>query len=72
MKAHIKKNDQVLVTSGNNRGARGKVLSVNLTKGRVLVEGVNLGVKHARSTQSGEGGRVNREMPIHISNLVKC
>lgn len=72
MKAHIKKNDQVVVISGNSRGAKGKVLSVNLSKGRVLVEGVNSGVKHLRLTQSAEGGRVEREMPIHISNLVKC
>jgi large subunit ribosomal protein L24 len=72
MKAHIKKNDEVEVRSGNSRGKKGKVLAVNLQSGRAIVEGVNRGVKHVRASQSNPGGRVERELSIHISNLVKC
>ena len=71
MKSHIKKNDEVVVLSGDQKGSRGKVLSVNLALGRAVVEGVNRGIKHLRTSQGASGGRVEREFAIHISNLAK-
>ena len=51
-KFHVKKNDVVVVTSGNHKGKRGKILQVLPAKNRVIIEGVNLIKKHARKFQS--------------------
>jgi large subunit ribosomal protein L24 len=65
----IKKNDTVRVISGDCRGMTGKVLSVSPKSGRIVVEGVNKGIKHVKG--QGDSGRVSRELPFHISNVVK-
>lgn len=68
---HIKQGDEVQVLSGNDKGKRGKVLRVLNKEGRILVEGVNVRVKHMQKTQTNpEGGRVEREMPIQASNVL--
>lgn len=71
MSATIKKGDEVHVLSGNHRGSKGKVLQVFPLKQRVLVEGVNIR-KHfeKKSKESPEGAIVEREVPIHISNVM--
>ena len=70
IKTHVKKNDEVVVISGAHKGAQGKVLQVYPEKGHVLVEGVRMIKKHARRTQDRpEGGIIEREGPIHISNV---
>jgi len=61
----------VTVLSGDSRGVRGKVLSVNSSKGCAIVEGVNVGVRHSKATGASGGGRLQREFPIHLSNLAK-
>jgi large subunit ribosomal protein L24 len=59
------------VTSGNDRGKRGRVLRVLPEENRVIVEGVNLLYKHMRRSQKNpQGGRVRREGPIHMSNVM--
>lgn len=69
-KFHVKKGDQVQVISGNHKGATGKVLEVLAKKERVLIEGVRLIKKHVRKSQDQpSGGIVEREGPIHISNV---
>lgn len=66
----IKKNDTVLVRTGDQRGTRGKVLSVDHEAGRVVVEGVNLVYKHVRRSQKNpQGGRLRREAPIALSKV---
>ncbi len=71
MAAHIRKNDIVVVMSGDHRGSRGKVLRVDLAKGRVVIEGVNMVHRHVRPTQRNpQGGRVQKEAPIHMSNVL--
>jgi large subunit ribosomal protein L24 len=66
----IKKNDTVLVTTGQYKGKTGRVVWVDTKKNRVLVEGVNKKQKHQRPTQkSPKGGIVQIEAPIHISNV---
>ena len=67
----IKKNDMVEVTTGRNRGRRGKVLRVYPETNRVLVEGVNIVKKHERPSQTNQqGGITERESPIHASNVM--
>ncbi len=69
-KLHIKKGDTVIVTAGNSKGQKGKVLSVIVDKQRAVVEGVNIVSKSAKpSAKHPQGGIIKQEAPIHISNL---
>jgi len=71
MAVHIRKNDMVEVIAGDHRGARGKVLRVDLSRGQVVVEGVNMVFRHVRPTRRNpQGGRVQKEAPIHLSNVL--
>lgn len=70
MARHIRKDDQVIVTAGADKGTRGKVLRVLTNEDRVIVDGVNVRRKHVKPTQSNpQGGVVSVAMPIHISNV---
>jgi large subunit ribosomal protein L24 len=70
MPRHIRKGDNVIITAGNEKGATGEVLRVLPDKDRVVVQGVNIRVKHLRPTQANpKGGILRREMPIHLSNV---
>ena len=66
----IRKGDQVVVTTGRDKGKKGTVLRV-LETGRVLVEGVNRVKKHQRPNpmKNETGGIVDKDMPIHVSNI---
>ena len=67
----IKKNDTVKVIAGKDNRAEGKVISVDVKKGKVLVEGVNMITKHAKPSQANpNGGIIQREAPIDISNVM--
>jgi large subunit ribosomal protein L24 len=71
MARHIRRNDTVEVIAGDHRGARGKVLRIDWDRGLVLVEGVNMVYRHVRPSQRNpQGGRVQKEAPIHISNVL--
>lgn len=65
----IKKQDMVEVISGNEKGKRGKVIRVLRDKDRALVEKVNLVRRHKRGDQTSQGGIVDMEAPLHLSNL---
>jgi len=68
---HVKMNDTVEVITGDDRGTRGKVLKVDHAAGKVTVEGVNRVYKHVRRSQRNpQGGRLSREMPIEVSNVL--
>ena len=70
-KLHVKKGDDVKVIAGNEKGKEGRVLAVFPAKERVLVEGVNMRVHHDQPTQENpQGGRIEREVSIHISNVM--
>lgn len=70
-KFHIKKGDQVKVISGNHKGKQGQVLEVIGSKSRALVESVNIVKRHTKpSAQFPEGGIIEKEGSIHISNLM--
>jgi len=67
---HVKSGDQVIVISGNDKGSTGEVVEVFRGQNRVVVQGVNIRVKHEKPTQaSPQGERVEREFPIHASNV---
>jgi large subunit ribosomal protein L24 len=70
-KVSVKKNDQVLVTTGKDRGARGRVLRVLASEGKAIVERVNMIKRHTRPNPNKgiQGGILEREAPIQISNL---
>jgi large subunit ribosomal protein L24 len=68
---HIKTNDTVVVIAGDDKDERGKVLSIDRRAGRVVVEGVNRVYKHVRRSQKNpQGGRLSKEMPVQISNVL--
>lgn len=67
----IKRDDMVMVISGSNKGKSGKVKAVNVKKETVLVEGVNMVTKHSKpSAGNPNGGIIQKEGPIHISNVM--
>ncbi|MUK90482.1 50S ribosomal protein L24 [Ornithinibacillus sp. L9] len=68
---HVKKGDKVKVISGKDRGKQGTVLEAYPKKERVLVEGINMVKKHAKPSQDNpQGGILNQEAPIHVSNVM--
>jgi len=70
-KLHIKKGDTVMVISGEYKGEKGMVTQILSKKNRAIVEGVNMVTKHQKPSASNpQGGRIEEEAPIHISNLM--
>jgi large subunit ribosomal protein L24 len=68
-KMKIKKGDRVVVLSGRDRGKTGTVLRAIPTERRVVVEGVNMVKRHQRQTMQAQGGVIEKEAPIHVSNV---
>ena len=69
-KLHIKKGDTVKVIAGDDRGKEGRVLSVETSKNRAIVEGVNIVTKATKpNAQHPQGGLIKKEAPINISNI---
>jgi len=67
----IKRDDTVLIISGNDKGKRGRVLRVYPGQDRLIVEGVRMMKKHTKPTQRDpQGGIVEREAPLHVSNVM--
>jgi large subunit ribosomal protein L24 len=71
MARHIKTGDMVMVITGADKGKTGRVLRILGDKDRVVVEGINRVWKHVRPSQrSPQGGRIQKDAPIHISNVL--
>ena len=71
MAMHIKKGDMVEIIAGDHKGATGKVLRVIPGRNMVIVQGHNIAKKHVRpSRRNPQGGRIDVEQPIHISNVL--
>jgi large subunit ribosomal protein L24 len=68
-KFKIKKGDRVVVLTGRDKGRQGEVLRVIPTEDRLVVQGVNVVKRHTRPSQVSPGGIVEKEAPIHISNV---
>ena len=70
---HVRRGDEVVVVAGANKGKRGKIIRVYPDTQRVLVEGVRMIKRHTRKSQDRpQGGIVEREGTIHISNVMKA
>lgn len=70
MARHIRKGDLVFIRTGDDRGRTGKIMRVIPDNDQVVVEGINVRKKHVKPTQANpQGGLIEKEMPIHISNV---
>ncbi len=69
MAAKLRKGDTVIVLAGKDKGKQGDITSVNPTTGKAVVSGINVAVRHTKQTQSSQGGRVPKDLPIQMSNL---
>jgi large subunit ribosomal protein L24 len=65
----IKKGDKVIAITGKDKGKTGEVLRVLRKEERVLVQGLNMVKRHQRPTQASPGGIMDKEAPVHISNV---
>ena len=70
MAAHVRKGDQVMITSGDHKGKVGEVMRVIPKDDKVLVKGINLRTKHVKPTRvNPQGSVITKEAPIHMSNV---
>ena len=69
MAAKLKKGDKVVVLAGKDKGKEGEITAVMPTKGKAIVDGVNIAIRHQRQTAQSQGGRTPKAMPIDLSNL---
>ncbi len=69
MAAKLKKGDKVVVLAGKDRGKQGEITLVMPKEGKAVVEGINMAIRHQRQTQTSQGGRLPKALPIQLSNL---
>ena len=72
MAAKLKKGDNVVVLSGRDKGKTGELLKVIPAEGRAVVAGVNMVTRHQKQSQTSQGGRIQMEAPIQLSNIAFC
>ncbi|MFZ7091682.1 50S ribosomal protein L24 [Primorskyibacter sp. 2E233] len=69
MAAKLKKGDKVVVLAGKDKGKTGEITSVDPKSGKAVVDGVNIAIRHTRQSQTAQGGRLPKALPIDLSNL---
>ena len=69
MAAKLKKGDKVVVLAGKDKGKEGTISSVDPKAGKAVVDGVNIAIRHTRQSQTSQGGRIPKALPIDLSNL---
>ena len=69
MAANLRKGDKVVVLAGKDKGKEGEISAVMPKDGKAIVDGINIAIRHTRQTQSSQGGRLPKAMPIDLSNL---
>ena len=69
MAAKLKKGDEVIVLAGKDKGKKGTIASVDPKAGKAVVDGINMAIRHTRQSQTSQGGRIPKAMPIELSNL---
>jgi len=69
MAAKLRKGDKVVVLTGKDKGKQGEITSVSPKDNKAVVDGVNMAIRHQRQTQTAQGGRTPKAMPIDLSNL---
>jgi large subunit ribosomal protein L24 len=69
MAAKLRKGDKVVVLAGKDKGKEGTIEALNPNANKAIVDGVNMAIRHTRQTQTSQGGRLPKAMPIDLSNL---
>ena len=69
MAAKLRKGDKVVVLAGKDKGREGEITAVMPKEGKAVVSGINVAIRHTKQSQTSQGGRVSKEMPIQLSNL---
>ncbi|MCC5975091.1 MAG: 50S ribosomal protein L24 [Rubellimicrobium sp.] len=69
MAAKLRKGDKVIVLTGKDKGKTGEIATVDPKAGKAVVNGINIAIRHQRQTQTNQGGRQPKAMPIDLSNL---
>ena len=69
MAAKLRKGDKIVVLTGKDKGKKGEISSVDPKAGKAVVDGLNLAIRHVKQSQSDQGGRQSKAMPIALSNL---
>ncbi len=69
MAAKLRKGDKVVVLTGKDKGKQGEIARVMPKDNKAVVSGVNVAIRHTRQSQTSQGGRIAKEMPIDLSNL---
>lgn len=69
MAAKLRKGDKVVVLAGKDKGKEGEISAVMPAKGKAIVDGLNISIRHERQTAQSQGGRTPKAMPINLSNL---
>ena len=70
MKTKLKKGDNVVIIAGKDKGKEGKITLIDRKNGKVVVEGCNMVTKHQKATAAAQGGLIEKEAPIHMSNVM--
>ena len=69
MAAKLRTGDKVVVLTGKDKGKEGTISSVDPKAGKAIVDGLNMAIRHTRQSQTSQGGRLPKAMPINLSNL---
>ena len=69
MAAKLRKGDKVVVLAGKDKGKEGVIASVDPKESKAVVDGANMAIRHTKQTQTSQGGRLPKAMPIDLSNL---
>lgn len=69
MAAKLRKGDKVIVLAGKDKGLKGEITQVLTKAGKAVVDGINVSIRHTKQSQTSQGGRIPKAMPIQLSNL---
>ena len=69
MAAKLRKGDDVIVLAGKDKGMKGTIAAVDPKSGKAIVDGINMAIRHQKQSQTTQGGRTPKAMPIQLSNL---
>jgi large subunit ribosomal protein L24 len=69
MAAKLRSGDKVVVLAGKDKGKEGTISSIDPKAGKAVVDGLNMAIRHTRQSQTSQGGRLPKAMPIDLSNL---
>ena len=69
MAAKLRKGDKIVVLTGKDKGKKGEISSLDPKAGKAVVDGLNIAIRHVKQSQSDQGGRQPKAMPIALSNL---